>query len=75
MKKLARYPGLVMFIVFLAFYLSAKYIFGLTNYFFISTMSAFVGVFLAPRRKIIETQSGPKKQITWIFLKDPIIIY
>lgn len=74
MKKIARYPGLVMFVVFLVFYLSAQYIFGLDDPFLRTTMSAFVAFFLSPRRKYVETQHGPKKQITWIFLKEPIII-
>jgi hypothetical protein len=29
---------------------------------------------LSPRKKKIETQSGVKTQITWLFLKKPIII-
>jgi hypothetical protein len=29
---------------------------------------------LSPRKKIIKTQAGMIKQITWIFLKKPIIL-
>lgn len=29
---------------------------------------------LSPRKKIINTQKGKVKQITWIFLKKPIIL-
>ena len=29
---------------------------------------------LSPRKKIINTQTGKIKQITWIFLKNPIIL-
>ena len=74
MKTLARFPGIVLFIVFIVMYLSAEYIFGLTDDFFRATLSAFIAFFLSPRRKMIETQIGPKKQIIWIFLKKPIIL-
>ena len=29
---------------------------------------------LSPRKKIIQTQTGEKKQLTWIFLKKPIFL-
>ena len=29
---------------------------------------------LSPRKKKIQTQSGEKTQVTWIFLKEPIIL-
>lgn len=29
---------------------------------------------LSPRKKIIRTQSGDRKQLTWIFLKNPIFL-
>ena len=31
-------------------------------------------ILLMPRRKKIQTQSGEKIQLTWIFLKEPITI-
>ena len=37
----------------------------------ISAVFAFI---LSPRKKIIQTQTGKIKQITWIFLKKPILI-
>ncbi|MDP5105589.1 MAG: hypothetical protein NWQ31_05395 [Polaribacter sp.] len=37
----------------------------------ICSVIAFI---LSPRRKIILTQTGRKKQITWMFLKEPISI-
>ena len=33
-----------------------------------------LGYFLSPRKKIIQTQTGEKKQLTWIFLKKPIFL-
>ncbi|MEX6626824.1 hypothetical protein [Tenacibaculum salmonis] len=29
---------------------------------------------LSPRKKIVQTESGEKKQLTWIFLKNPIFL-
>ncbi len=29
---------------------------------------------LSPRKKIIQTETGEKKQLTWIFLKNPIFL-
>ncbi|WP_370408430.1 hypothetical protein [Tenacibaculum dicentrarchi] len=29
---------------------------------------------LSPRKKIVQTASGEKKQLTWIFLKNPIFL-
>ncbi|WP_271405624.1 hypothetical protein [Tenacibaculum soleae] len=33
-----------------------------------------LGYFLSPKIKIIETQTGKRKQLTWIFLKKPIFL-
>ena len=33
-----------------------------------------VAYILSPRKKIIQTQTGEKKQLTWIFLKKPIFL-
>lgn len=74
MKRIARYPGLVMFVFFLLFYLSSQYVLGLVDPFLRTSMSALIAFFLSPRRKYVETQQGLKKQITWVFLKEPIIL-
>ncbi|MGB1042841.1 MAG: hypothetical protein ACPGU6_05565 [Tenacibaculum sp.] len=29
---------------------------------------------LSPRKKIIQTQTGEKTQLTWLFLKEPIFL-
>tara|TARA_R110002050_G_scaffold20125_4_gene57222 strand:+ start:12824 stop:12967 length:144 start_codon:yes stop_codon:yes gene_type:complete len=39
-----------------------------------AVIAAGVAVFLSPRKKKISTQTGEKTQITWIFLKKPIIL-
>lgn len=33
-----------------------------------------LGYSLSPRKKVIETQTGNRKQLTWIFLKKPIFL-
>lgn len=35
---------------------------------------ASLAFLLSPRKKIIETQTGKIKQITWLFLKKPVIL-
>jgi len=35
---------------------------------------ASLAFFLSPRKKIVETQTGKIKQITWLFLKKPVIL-
>jgi hypothetical protein len=35
---------------------------------------AVIAFFLSPRKKLILTETGKKKQITWLFLKEPISI-
>ena len=34
----------------------------------------FLAFFLSPRKRIIKTQTGVVKQITWIFFKNPILL-
>ena len=36
--------------------------------------SAPLAFILSPRKKIIKTQTGKVKQITWIFFKKPILL-
>lgn len=33
-----------------------------------------LGYFLSPRKKVIQTQTGDRTQLTWIFLKEPIFL-
>ena len=35
---------------------------------------ASLAFFLSPRKKIVTTQTGKIKQITWLFLKKPVIL-
>ena len=44
-----------------------------TNIFIVKAGSSAVLAFiLSPRKKIIQTEKGKIKQITWLFLKEPI---
>ena len=44
-----------------------------TNNFIVKAgSSAFLAFILSPRKKIIQTEKGKIKQITWLFLKEPI---
>lgn len=73
MKKLAHYPRLIFLLVFLLTYIIgilSKLENPLLRTFFSITL-AFV---LSPRKKKIETQTGTRTQVTWIFLKKPIFI-
>ena len=35
---------------------------------------ASLAFFLSPRKKIVTTQTGKIKQITWLFFKKPVIL-
>ena len=46
-----------------------------TEEFYIKTfVSGFMAFIISPRKRIVQTQTGKTKQITWIFLKKSIII-
>ena len=74
MKKIARYPVLILALLFIILNIVFEYLFGLKDSFLRATMAAFIAIILSPRRKKIETQTGNKTQITWLFLKEPIIL-
>tara|TARA_R110001606_G_scaffold4410_1_gene20539 strand:+ start:4949 stop:5176 length:228 start_codon:yes stop_codon:yes gene_type:complete len=74
MEYLAKRLFLVIFSItfFLIFFLDV--IIGMKNGMIRAVIAAGVAVFLSPRKKKISTQTGEKTQITWIFLKKPIIL-
>lgn len=45
------------------------------NFLLKAGISGFFAFVLSPRKKIIQTQTGKIKQITWIFFKKPISIH
>lgn len=73
MEKIATYPRLVFVVVFLLIYYIA-YISGIENGMLRTVFSITLAFVLSPRKKKIQTQTGEKTQITWVFLKKPIII-
>ena len=74
MKYLASRPYLVLFILTLLFIAFFDKVLNIENSIIRSGLAAGIAVILSPRKKKIETQSGKKTQITWIFLKEPIFI-
>ncbi|WP_299016065.1 hypothetical protein [uncultured Polaribacter sp.] len=49
-------------------------VFNVDNFLIRATIAGAIGFILSPRKKIIETQTGKVKQITWILLKKPILL-
>lgn len=74
MEYLAKKPYLVIFLLTLIFMFLFGFVLGIENSMIRGGISAVLAVFLAPRIKKISTQTGEKTQITWIFLKKPIVI-
>ncbi|PQJ80379.1 hypothetical protein [Polaribacter porphyrae] len=74
MNYLARRPFLVIFLFTLILIAILDLVFNVNNIFIRNGLAVALAVFLSPRKKKIETQTGTKTQITWIFLKESIII-
>ena len=41
---------------------------------YIAGITVFISIILSPKTKVVQTKSGEKIQITWMFLKKPILI-
>lgn len=74
LKLLATRPYLVFAIVTFVLMFILDNFFGITDSLLRAVIAASVAFIISPRVKIIETQDGKKKQITWVFLKKAIII-
>ena len=74
LKLLATRPYLVFAIVTFVLMFILDNFFGITDSLLRAVIAASVAFIISPRVKIIETQDGNKKQITWVFLKKAIII-
>jgi len=61
------YPILVV-----VFMLIFDQLFETNNFIVKAGSSAVLAFILSPRKKIIQTEKGKIKQITWLFLKEPI---
>ena len=73
MKKLAHFPRLIFVFIFLLTYAIA-YFCKLENPILRTVLAIILAFVLSPRKKIVQTQTGEVKQVTWIFLKKPIIL-
>ena len=49
-------------------------IFNMDNFLITAAIAGAIAFILSPRKKKLQTQTGEKTQITWFFLKKPIII-
>ena len=74
LKLLATRPYLVFAIVTFVLMFILDNFFGITDSLLRAVIAASVAFIISPRVKIIETQDGKKKQITWLFLKKAIRI-
>ena len=74
MNFLAKRPFIVLFILIFSISLLLEFLFQLENGVLRAVIAASVAVLLSPRKRRIQTQTGKKTQITWIFLKKPILL-
>lgn len=74
MNFLAKRPFIVLFILIFSTSLLLESLFQLENGVLRAIIAASVAVILSPRKRRIQTQTGKKTQITWIFLKKPILL-
>tara|TARA_R110002126_G_scaffold99202_3_gene230303 strand:- start:10489 stop:10716 length:228 start_codon:yes stop_codon:yes gene_type:complete len=74
MNYLAKKPGLVIFLFTFIFVMVLDVVFKIDDSIIRIVIAAPLAVFLSPRKKKINTQAGEQTQITWIFLKKPIVI-
>ena len=59
-------------ILIVVFMLIFDQLFDTDNFIVKAGSSAVLAFILSPRKKIIQTEKGKIKQITWLFLKEPI---
>ena len=74
MQNLAKKPYLVIFILTLFFIFIFDFFLSIDHILFRTSISSFLAVILSPRKKKLITETGEKTQITWVFLKKPIIL-
>ena len=74
MQYLANKPYLVIFILTIFFIFIFDFFLSVDHILFRTSISSFLAVILSPRKKKLITETGEKTQITWFFLKKPIIL-
>ena len=65
---------LIFFLTYLVVWFVIRFIFSGMNVALVGGITAAITVVLSPQRKIIQTQSGEKVQLKWLFSKKVIII-
>jgi|TARA_B110000211_G_scaffold99163_1_gene115511 hypothetical protein len=72
MKLFKTVYWLIYPILIVVFMLIFDQLFETNNFIVKAGSSAVLAFILSPRKKIIQTEKGKIKQITWLFLKEPI---
>lgn len=72
MKLFKTVYWLIYPILIVVFMLIFDQLFDTDNFIVKAGSSAVLAFILSPRKKIIQTEKGKIKQITWLFLKEPI---
>ena len=73
MDRIAKHTRIIFVICFLSIYL-ITFFSGIESPMLRTVFSITLAFVISPRRKKIKTQTGEKTQVTWIFLKKPIIL-
>lgn len=72
MKLFKTVYWLIYPILIVVFMLIFYQLFEIDNVILETSGSLLLAFILSPRKKIIQTEKGKTKQITWLFLKEPI---
>ena len=72
MKLFKTVYWLIYPILIVMFMLIFDQLFETNNFIVKAGSSAVLAFILSPRKKIIQTEKGKIKQITWLFLREPI---
>jgi hypothetical protein len=74
MKLFKKVYWLIYPILIVLFMLIFDQLYKTDNFILKAGIFAVLAFILSPRKKIIQTEKGKIKQITWLFLKEPIVI-
>ncbi|MFK8058761.1 MAG: hypothetical protein AB8B78_01605 [Polaribacter sp.] len=74
MKLFKKTYWLIYPILIVVFMLIFDQFYTTDNFMLKGGISAVIAFIISPRKRIFQTQTGKIKQITWIFLKNPVII-
>jgi hypothetical protein len=74
MKLFKKVYWLIYPILIVLFMLIFDQLYKTDNFILKAGICAVLAFILSPRKKIIQTPTGRVKQITWLFLKQPILL-